>query len=73
MLDLLDGTPKLLLPVQKRASCIWARVVLDLVCQPAKVAGDLLDARDRVLRRHSGSLARLGSARLRSDHALTSR
>jgi hypothetical protein len=59
MLDLVNRNPKLVLPVQQRASCIWARVALDLVCQLAKVAGDLLDARDRVLRRHSGSLTRL--------------
>ena len=38
-LDLVDRDPELLLPVQERPSCIWARVVRDLVCELAKVAG----------------------------------
>jgi hypothetical protein len=63
MLDLVNCNPKLLLPVQQRASCVWACVVLDLVCEPAKVTGDLLDARNRVLRRHSASLTLPGRAR----------
>lgn len=50
--DLVNRDPKLLLPVQECSSCVRAGVVLELVCQLAEVAGDLLDASDRVLRRH---------------------
>lgn len=54
ILDLVNCNPKLVLPVQECSSCARACVVLDLVGELSKVAGDLLDARDRVLRRHSG-------------------
>jgi hypothetical protein len=51
-LDLMNRGPKLLLPVQERPSGVWPCVALDLIRQLAEVAGDLLDASDRVLRRH---------------------